>query len=110
MRDLDYTLETRNTLLQAGDWLLRGSLREGLARRAVFPLGDRIRRLRDNAQRALSRPLGGGSTMRGELTTLRPVGAFVVADGVVVRVQTEGRAEVSQDLTGLDLTGQRSAP
>lgn len=110
VRDLDYTLETRSTLLQAGEWLLRGSLRDGIARRAVFPLGDRIRRLRDNAQRALSRPLGGGSTMRGELTTLRPIGAFVVADGVVVRVQTEGRAEVTQDLTALDLTGQRSAP
>jgi hypothetical protein len=110
VRDLDYTLDTRNTLLQAGDWLLRGSLRDGLARRAVFPLGDRIRRLRDNAQRALTRPLGGGSTMRGELTALRPVGAFVVPDGVVVRVQTEGRAEISQDLTSLDLTGQRPSP
>lgn len=110
VRDLDYTLDTRNTLLQAGDWLLRGSLRDGLARRAVFPLGDRLRRLRDSAQRALTRPLGGGSTMRGELTTLRPVGAFVVDDGVVVRAETEGRAEVTQDLTNLDLTGQRPAP
>lgn len=110
VRDLDYTLDTRNTLLQAGEWLLRASLREGLSRRAVFPLGDRIRRLRDNAQRALTRPLGGGSAMRGELTTLRPVGAFVAPDGVVVRVQAEGRAEVTQDLTTLDLTGQRAAP
>ena len=110
VRDLDYTLDTRNTLLQAGDWLLRGSLREGLTRRAVFPLGDRIRRLRDNAQRALTRPLGGGSAMRGELTTLQPVGAFVVDDGIVVRVQAAGRAEVTEDLSNLDLTGQRSAP
>jgi hypothetical protein len=38
VRDLDYTLDTRNTLLQAGEWLLRASLREGLSRRAVFPL------------------------------------------------------------------------
>lgn len=109
VRDLDYTLDTRNTLLQAGEWLLRGSLRDGLARRAVFPLGDRIRRLRDNAQRALSRPLGGGSQMRGELTTLRPVGAFVAPDGVVVRVQAEGRAEITQDLTDLDLSGRSPA-
>jgi hypothetical protein len=110
VRDLDYTLDTRNTLLQAGEWLLRGSLREGLARRAVFPLGDRIRRLRDSAQRALTRPLGGGSQMRGELTSLRPIGAFVTDDGVVVRVQTEGRAEVTQDLSSLDLAGRRTAP
>ena len=110
VRDLDYTLDTRNTLLQAGDWLLRGSLREGLSRRAVFPLGDRIRRLRDSAQRALTRSLGGGSAMRGELTTLQPVGAFVVDGGIVVRVQTAGRAEITQDLSNLDLAGQRSTP
>ncbi len=106
VRDLDYTLETRNTLLQAGEWLLRGSLREGLARRASFPLGDRLRRLRDNAQRALTRPLGAGSQLRGELTGLRPVGAYVTDGGVIVRVQTDGRAEVTQDLTTLDLSGR----
>lgn len=109
VRDLDYTLDTRNTLLQAGEWLLRGSLREGLARRAVFPLGDRLRRLRDSAQRALTRPLGAGSQLRGELTALRPVGAFVGDQGVTVRVQADGRAEVTQDLTALDLTGSRPA-
>ena len=77
-------------------------------RRRTRARGDRG--LRDNAQRALTRPLGGGSAMRGELTTLRPIGAFVVDDGVVVRVQTEGRAEVTQDLSGLDLSGRRPAP
>ncbi len=103
VRRLDYTLETRNALLRAGEWMLRGSLRTGLAERAVFPVGDRIRRLRDGAARAMTRSLGAGSELRGTLGDVRPVGAYVTDGGIVVRVRVDGRAEVREDLTGIDL-------
>lgn len=105
VRQLDYSLETRSTLMQVGEWFLRSSLREGLAQRAVFPMGDRIDRMRASAQAALRRPLAQGTTLDGEITDVRPVGAFVTDAGVVVRVEATGRARIQQDLSGLFTAG-----
>lgn len=105
VRDLDYTLETRNALLSVGEFMMRGSLRDDLARKAVFPLGDRIDRVRARAQQALTRELAPGTTLRGTLTEVRPAGAFVTPAGVTLRVEVSGSAEVSQDLSGIHLAG-----
>lgn len=107
VRDLDYTLETQSSLLSAGEALMRGSLREELAEKAVFPLGDRIDRLRTRAEQALTRPLAQGTNLRGRLSGVRPVATSVTAEGVVLRVEADGQAEVTQDLSVLEITGPR---
>ena len=103
MRDLDYSLETRSALLSVGESIVRGSLRDELAEKAVFPLGDRIDRVRARAEQALSRDLAPGTTLRGALTDVQPAGAYVTDAGVVLRVEVTGRAEVAQDLSSLRL-------
>lgn len=109
VRDLDYTLETRNSLLQTGEWLMRGGLRDSLTERAVFPMGDRLDRLRQHAETALSRPLSPGTDLHGRLSAVHPQGAFVTEDGIVVRVVADGSAEVTQDVNSLHLTGANTA-
>lgn len=104
VQSLDYTLETQNALLQAGEWLMRGGLRESLTERAVFPLGDRLDRLRQHAETALTRPLAPGTDLRGRLSAVRPQGAFVTDQGIVLRVVADGTAEVHQDARSLGLT------
>jgi hypothetical protein len=104
VRELDYTLETRSALVEAGEWFLRSSLRRQLAERARFPLGERIARLRASAERALTRTLAEGTRMEGRLGTVSPQGAFVTAQGVTLRVLIEGTARVTQDVGALGLT------
>lgn len=106
VRDLDYSLETRSALLEFGEWFLRGSLRAQIAAQARFPLGDRIDRMRASAARALARELGPGTRMDGEITAVRPEGAYVTDAGVTLRVMAEGRARVTQDLGALGLTAR----
>ena len=103
VRELDYTLDTRNALLRMGEWFLRGSLRDDVRRRAVFPMRARIDRLRAQAQAALSRELVPGTTLRGEISSVRPQRAYVTELGVVLRVEVEGTAAVTQDLSTLNL-------
>jgi len=103
VRELDYTLDTRSTLLRMGEWFLRGSLREDVQRRAVFPMRARIDRLRAQAQAALSRELAPGTSLRGEITGVRPQQAYVTEHGVLLRVDVEGTASVTQDLSRLNL-------
>ncbi len=104
VRELDYTLETRSALVEAGEWFLRSSLRRQLAARARFPLGERIARLRASAGRALTRTLAEGTRMEGRLGAVSPQGAFVTAQGVTLRVLIEGTARVTQDVGALGLT------
>jgi Domain of unknown function (DUF4403) len=106
VRDLDYTLETRSALVEFGEWFLRSGLRNDLAARARFPLGERIARLRTNAERALSRELAPGTRLEGHLSAVTPQGATVTAEGVTLRVAAEGTARVTQDVTSLGLTGR----
>jgi hypothetical protein len=106
VRELDYSLETRSAMLEFGEWFLRGSLREQIAAQARFPLGDRIERVRASAARALTRELGAGTRMEGTLGEVRPGGAYVTDQGVALRVEVEGRVQVTQDLTSLRLTGR----
>ncbi|MBI5516575.1 MAG: DUF4403 family protein [Deltaproteobacteria bacterium] len=103
VRELDFTLETRSVLARVGEWFLRGSLRDALARRATFPLRDRIERMRSSAERALTRDFGDGTRLQGTLATIRPAGAFVTDHGVTVRVLAEGTARVTQDVGALNL-------
>lgn len=104
VRELDYTLETRSALVEAGEWFLRSSLRRQLGERARFPLGDRITRLRASAERALTRQLAPGTRMEGRLGAVVPQGAFVTPQGVTLRVLIEGTARVTQDVGSLGLT------
>ncbi len=106
VRDLDYTLETRSALVEFGEWFLRGGLRDALARQARFPLGDRIARLRANAERALTRELAPGTRLAGTLSAVQPQGAFVTEHGVTLRVVAEGSARVTQEVGALGLTGR----
>ncbi len=105
VRNLDYTLETRSGLLRFGEWFLRSSLREGLARRARFPMRARIERLRERAQATLTRDLAPGTRMQGRLGAIRPVGAWVTETGVLVRVETQGEATLTQDINALGIVG-----
>ncbi len=106
VRELDYSLETRSAMLEFGEWFLRGSLRAQIAAQARFPLGDRVDRVRASAARALTRELGGGTRMEGSLGEVRPGGAYVTEQGVALRVEVEGRVQVTQDLSSLRLTGR----
>ena len=85
---------------------LRGGLRDALARQARFPLGDRIVRLRRNAERALTRELAPGTRLVGALSVVQPQGAFVTEQGVTLRVFAEGTARVTQDVGTLGLTAR----
>lgn len=106
VRELDYTLDTRSALLDVAEWMIRSSLREGLASRAVFPLGDRLDRMQERARAALNRTVGQGTTLHGALTSVHPAGAFVTDRGVTVRVSVSGQVDVQQDLSGLAITGR----
>jgi hypothetical protein len=101
VRQVDYTLETRNSLLRIGEWMNQGAIREALARRARWPISTRIEHLRQRASAGLERALGGGAMLHGRLDAVRPDGVYVTDAGIVLRVVADGRAEITQDVSAI---------
>lgn len=52
--ELNYDLNTRETLLSAADWLLKPMLLEAIEKRLAFPVSDQLGRARDEANRIIN--------------------------------------------------------
>lgn len=52
--ELDYDLNTKETLLSAADWLLKPTVLEEFEKRLSFPLSERLGRAKDEANRMIS--------------------------------------------------------
>ena len=92
LENIEYTVETKQALVKAADWVLHSKLREGLAERARWPLGDRIDAVKTQLSAALNRPLNQQMSISGEIQTIRPtavgitknsIKAVLIADGTV---------------------------
>jgi hypothetical protein len=91
LEDLDYTVETRNMLAKAREWILHSKTREALRAESVFPLS----RYMPEAMAKLSRY---DDTVQGVKFSLRVpdpsiTQLFVAQDGVHVRLQLKGTAK-----------------
>ncbi|MFN5237534.1 MAG: DUF4403 family protein, partial [Bacteroidota bacterium] len=54
VKDLDFHVDTRNTLLRSASWLFKGSIRKKMASAMTFPLAENIGAVRSSAQEALT--------------------------------------------------------
>ena len=95
MRNPEYTVETKQVLVQAADWLLHTRLREGLAERAAWYIGDRIDDERDLLSRALNRNLNEHVNINGKIRDLRPVSVGITTNAIKAVLVADGTVEVS---------------
>ncbi len=91
VEDLDYTVDTKNFLTNAADWLLHGTLQEFIANKARFPLGDKIEQGKAGLEQALNKQLTETTTLRGTAERIRPLGVYVTENAFLVIVVAEGK-------------------
>jgi hypothetical protein len=86
----EYTVETKQVLVHTADWLLHSRLREGLAERATWFIGDRIDAEKDLLSSALNRNLNEHVNINGKIRDLRPVSVGITTNAIkAVLVATE---------------------
>jgi hypothetical protein len=95
VRNPEYTVETKQVLVQAADWLLHSRLRESLAERAAWSIGDRIDAEKDLLSRALNRNLNEHVTISGRIRDLRPVSVGITTNAIKAVLVADGTVEVS---------------
>lgn len=92
--DLDYSVETKATLVKIADWLYHGSFRETIAQQAKLGLASGIGEARRELQRGLNRQLAPNIALVGTVSAIRPVGVFVTASGFRARIMVDGALRV----------------
>jgi len=88
--DLDFTLDTRNVLVQSANWMFHQNILSSLRSQASIDLSGQLQTLRSRLTSALTRDLGPNARLEGEVTSLRPRGVYPTAGGVEVHIIAEG--------------------
>lgn len=90
LAELDYSLETRQALLNVADWLYHEGFRSSIARQARFGLERGVSQVRARLEKALNRELSPGVTAVTSIGVVRPVGVYVTPSGLLARVAVDG--------------------
>jgi hypothetical protein len=94
IRDLDYTIETKQILKKVADWLAHSEMRESLEKKATWYIGDRIDGAKDTLSTALNRNLNDLVSMSGNIEAIRPVYIGVYNAGLRAVLEADGKAEM----------------
>jgi hypothetical protein len=93
--DLDFDLQTDNTLIQTYTWLKSDALRTSLRQKARIPARPVLDKGKALLLEGLNRKLGDAVTLSATVDSIAVRGLFVTRDGVVVRGEATGRAGVA---------------
>ena len=93
--DLDFDLQSDNTILQTYSWMKSDALRSELRARARIPVSPVLARGRALLLEGLNRKIGDALTLSATVDSVAVRGLFVTRDGLTVRVEAKGQAGVS---------------
>jgi hypothetical protein len=94
VKDLDYTVETKNVLVKLADWLLHQDFQKSLEGEAQYPVSDRIDEIRGKASAALNRTLSPHADLSGSVGDLSILGFALSGDQITVYLSASGTATV----------------
>ena len=88
--DMDFTVDTRNVLVRSANWMFHENMLSTLQSQAFIDLSGELKTLRSRLNTALTRDLGQGAHLEGEVTKFRPSGVYPTAGGVEVHIIADG--------------------
>jgi hypothetical protein len=86
---LDFDLETQSFLVRSAAWLLKGTLKDAIAKASVIPLEKTFGFLKD-----MKIPAGEGVTASVGVTRLRPLGISITDHELKAWVRADGKLQV----------------
>lgn len=95
IRDLDYTLATRDVLLKTAKWLSDKKIQQMMADNLVFPVGDQITEAKAMIEKELKNvEVNEYATVSGTLKDLRPQGIYLTEDAIQVIILADGKVNM----------------
>ena len=100
VKDLDFHVDTKNTLLRSASWLFKGPIRKKMAAAMTFPLAENIGAVRSSAQEALTNyEIQPGILLNGRLDSVGVQQVRVTPAGI--RADLFSKGKVGVDVKGL---------
>lgn len=94
LRDVDFTLDTKDRLLKAANWLVHGNLRQRLEQQLAFPVKGQLEQARAMIQGFLDQPPAGalpkGIRIGGKLTTFEPGALYLTEKSIRATLVAKG--------------------
>lgn len=95
VKDLNFTLETRNFLVKSAAWLLKGTLRNQIEKNMDFLLDYNLKELKNQLQTQLKDyKISNSIFLNGQLNELTIQDAFLAPESIRVEVALKGRLNV----------------
>lgn len=91
----NFTVETKNALLKAANWMAHDDLLSRLEPETRIDLSEQVGFLRGRLARALTRQVAPGTWLEGSVTSLQPRAIYPVPGGVEIQVIAEGSLQLS---------------
>lgn len=96
IKDLKYTVDTRNFLLRSAGWLLKSKFKNMIESNMDFLLEENLKEMEDQIRQQLSDyELTENFVLKGELGNLNIANAYLAPDGMRVDVALKGKVKVS---------------
>jgi len=93
--DFNFTLETKNVLFKAANWMLRDNILARLEPQTHIDLSEHVGTLRRQLSRALTRQVAPDMWLEGSVTSLHPHAIYPVPGGIEIQVIADGSLQLS---------------
>lgn len=97
LRDVDYSLETRNALAKTADWLMHGQFVKMMTPYFKASVADQLNQAKAVIQTHLNKPVAKGVSLKGNLGKLDPDQILVTEQGVQALIRASGSLQVLID-------------
>ena len=95
IKNLDYSIETKNILANSADWFLHSGFRQMIADQTHWELGGQIAAAKEKISSILNPP----PLLFGSVNAIRPVGVYSNSDSFHIVVIVDGNVSLNLDNT-----------
>jgi hypothetical protein len=102
IKNLDYSIETKNILANSADWFLHSGFRQMIADQTHWELGGQIAAAKEKISSILNPPKvnsNSPSLLYGSINAIRPVGVYSNSDSFHIVVIVDGNVSLNLDNT-----------
>lgn len=97
LREVDYSLETRNVLAKSADWLMHGQFVKMMTPYFQVSVADQLNTARKAVQDNLNKPVSKGVSLTGKLDQMEPDQMRLTTEGIQAIIKATGTLQVLID-------------
>jgi hypothetical protein len=99
VKDLDYSVKTKNVLIRSANWLLKAGLENEVKKHLVFQLKDELQETQQMLQKSMTNNtrINENAYFKGNITSIEPQSIYLTQRSIVATVNAKGTIMIVVD-------------